>query len=86
VAILPALPETIVIADYGSSQGHNSFGPMAGLQSGELAAAVLGVMEPAQRARGAVISAAVVVNPLSQVTEVVAKLPLRPSQLHWTVS
>jgi hypothetical protein len=29
VAILPASPETIVIADYGSSQGHNSFGPMA---------------------------------------------------------
>ena len=29
LAILPAPPEAIVIADYGSSQGHNSFGPMA---------------------------------------------------------
>lgn len=26
---LPALPVPIVIADYGASQGHNSFGPMA---------------------------------------------------------
>ena len=29
LAVLPAPPEAIVIADYGSSQGHNSFGPMA---------------------------------------------------------
>jgi hypothetical protein len=29
LAVLPAPPETIVIADYGASQGHNSFGPMA---------------------------------------------------------
>jgi hypothetical protein len=28
-ALLPPSPETIVIADYGSSQGHSSFGPMA---------------------------------------------------------
>ncbi len=26
---LPALTEPIVIADYGASQGHSSFGPMA---------------------------------------------------------
>ena len=26
---LPAAPEPIVIVDYGSSEGHNSFGPLA---------------------------------------------------------
>jgi len=29
LAVLPAPPEAIVIVDYGASQGHNSFGPMA---------------------------------------------------------
>jgi hypothetical protein len=29
LAVLPAPPQPIVIADYGSSQGHNSFDPMA---------------------------------------------------------
>jgi hypothetical protein len=28
LAVLPAPPEPIVVADYGSSEGHNSFGPM----------------------------------------------------------
>ena len=29
LVVLPAMPELIVIADYGASQGHNSFAPMA---------------------------------------------------------